>query len=234
MNGVFDWLAGLSFATVLAIAVALYALYAIADRARLSDSAHRLLRETLESLLFAWVVVFVILKPFFIQAFYIPSDSMVPTLQQRDRLMVVKTPYWFRGPARGEIVVFKAPPTADADGFQRDYIKRVIGLPGERLEVREGKVWINGQPLSEPYTQEPAASAYGPIIVPDHSYFMMGDNRNNSADSRYWGPLDQNRLLGLAWFRFWPLDKVGLLRVPVYEGIPEQRQTAIGLPALIQ
>lgn len=231
---VFDWLANLPFVSVLLIAVVLYALHAFVQRSpRISEDTRRWLGETVESLLFAWVVVFVILKPFFLQAFYIPSESMVPTLEVRDRLLVAKVPYWVRGPQRGEILVFKAPPNADQDGIARDYIKRTIGLPGERLEIREGRVWINGKPLDEPYIQEPADHAFGPIIVPDGHYFMMGDNRNASADSRYWGPLEGSRVVGKAWLRFWPLDKIGLLKQPTYDGIPETRQPAVGLPALI-
>jgi len=233
--GVFDWLANLPFVYVLLIAVVLYAVLAVIVRARgLSEGTRRWMAETVESLLFAWVVVFLILKPFFIQAFYIPSESMVPTLQVRDRLLVAKFPYWFRGPARGEIIVFKAPPNADMQGIERDYIKRVIGLPGERLEVREGKVWIGGKALNEPYIQEPPEDAFGPIIIPEAHYFLMGDNRNSSLDSRYWGPLARERIVGKAWLRFWPLDKLGFLGTPDYPGIPAERQPAVGLPALIQ
>ncbi len=231
---VFDWLANLPFVYVLLIAVVLYALQALILRSQgIPEGTRRWLGESVESLLFAWVVVFVILKPFFIQAFYIPSESMVPTLQVRDRLLVAKFPYWIRGPQRGEIMVFKAPPNADRDGVERDYIKRAIGLPGERLEVREGRVWINGEALTEPYIQEPADDPFGPIIVPDGHYFMMGDNRNSSADSRHWGPLARERIVGKAWIRFWPLDKLGFLGKPDYEAIPEQPQPAVGIPALM-
>jgi signal peptidase I len=231
---IFDWLANLPFVAILAIAVGLYALLAFIKRHRaIPVKTKRSAGEFVESLLFAWVVVFVILKPFFVQAFYIPSGSMIPSLQIGDRLLVAKLPYWFRGPERGEVVVFKAPPNAGKDGVEQDYIKRLIGLPGEKLAVIGGKVYINGHPLNEPYTEEPSARDYGPIIIPPEHYFMMGDNRNNSADSRYWGPLDKDRIVGTAWFRFWPLDKIGFLHRPPYPNLSEKPQPALGIWSLV-
>lgn len=232
-DSIFDWLANLPFVTVLAIAVVLYALDTFIKRSgALPPIVRRGFGELVESLLFAWVVVFLILKPFFMQAFFIPSESMVPTLQIHDRLLVAKIPFWWRGPARGEILVFKAPQNADRDGIQRDYIKRCIGLSGETLEVRAGKVYINGVKLEEPYTAEDSNADFGPIVIPAGHYFMMGDNRNRSADSRYWGPLDRNRIVGRAWIRFWPLDKIGLMPTPPYT-VPEKPQPALGLPVVM-
>lgn len=232
-DSIFDWLANLPFVTVLAIAVVLYALDTIIKRNRaLPPVIRKGFGELVESLLFAWVVVFLILKPFFMQAFFIPSESMVPTLQVHDRLLVAKVPFWWRGPARGEILVFKAPQNADRDGIQRDYIKRCIGLPGETLEVRAGKVFINGTKLYEPYTAEDSNLDFGPIRIPDAHYFMMGDNRNKSADSRFWGPLDRDRIVGRAWVRFWPLDKIGMMRTPPYT-VPEKPQPALGIPVVM-
>lgn len=234
---ILDWLANLPFVTVAAIAVALYAIDTIVKRVPGKKSgAYKVVNEVVESLLFAWVVVFLILKPFFMQAFFIPSESMVPTLQVHDRLLVSKIPFWWRGPERGEILVFKAPPTADKDGIQRDFIKRCIGLPGETLEVRNHQVFINGTRLEEQYTQETAIrdgdADFGPIVVPPSHYFMMGDNRNNSADCRFWGPLDRTRIVGKAWIRFWPLDKIGMMPTPHYS-VPEKPQPALGLPILV-
>jgi signal peptidase I len=155
---------------------------------------------------------------------------MVPTLQIHDHLIVGRVPFWYRGPRRGDILVFKVPPNANQEGQQQDYIKRCIGLPGERLEVRAGKVWINGKPLDEPYTAQPSNRDYGPIVVPAGHVFMMGDNRNNSADSRYWGPLDEDRIVGVAFLRFWPLNKIGLMQRPAYAGIADTRPPALGWP----
>ena len=233
MDPVFDWLANLPFVTVLAIAVGLYALDTFIKRSSaLPPVVRKGFGELVEGLLFAWVVVFLILKPFFMQAFFIPSESMVPTLQIHDRLLVAKVPFWWRGPARGEILVFKAPQSADKDGVQRDYIKRCIGLSGETLEVRAGKVFINGSKLDEPYTAEDSRNDFGPIVIPAGHYFMMGDNRNLSADSRFWGPLDRNRIVGRAWIRFWPLDKIGFMRTPPYT-VPEKPQPALGIPVVM-
>ncbi len=233
---VFDWLANLPYVWVLAIAVGLFALRAYFARTTvMSSGTARVLSETADSLLFAWVVVFVILKPLFLQAFYIPSESMEPTLMIRDRLLVAKLPYWWRGPERGEILVFKAAPNADPDGVQRDYIKRMIGLPGDKLYVSPtGDVYINDKRIEESYTNEMGlyASGFGPVVIPDGHYFMMGDNRNHSADSRFWGPLDRSRSVGKAWIRFWPLNKVGLIRKPDYPGITSKPQPALG-PVLL-
>ncbi|HEY3414291.1 MAG TPA: signal peptidase I [Armatimonadota bacterium] len=241
---IFDWLANLPFVTVLFIAVVLYALDTYIKR---SGSIPPVVRkgfgELVESLLFAWVVVFLILKPFFMQAFYIPSESMVPTLEKLDRLLVAKVPFWYRGPERGEILVFKAPQNADQDGIQRDFIKRCIGLPGETLQVRANNVFINGTKLDEPYVAQdsntdfgpparPNVDNFGPIVIPAGHYFMMGDNRRNSMDSRYWGPLDRNRIVGRAWVRFWPLGKIGMMRTPPYT-VPEKPQPALGIPVVM-
>lgn len=231
---IFDWLANLPYVVILAIAVALYAVLAFIRRSRaVPVKTKRSAGEFVESLLFAWVVVFVILKPFFLQAFYIPSGSMIPSLQIGDRLLVAKVPYWFHGPQRGDIVVFKAPPNAGKDGVEQDYIKRLIGLPGEKLAVIGGNVYINGHRLEEPYTAEVSARDFGPIIVPPNHYFMMGDNRNKSADSRYWGPLDKDRIVGRAWLRFWPLDQIGFLKRPAYKDVTAAPQPALGVWSLV-
>jgi signal peptidase I len=240
-ESILDWLANLPFVIVLAVAVVLYAMDTFVKRSPLLKGAfHRAADEVVESLLFAWVVVFLILKPFFLQAFFIPSESMVPTLLTHDRLLVSKVPFWWRGPQRGEILVFKAPQNADKDGIQRDFIKRCIGLPGETLEVRNHQIFINGTRLEEQYTQEVTSADgregdpdFGPIVVPPGHYFMMGDNRNNSADSRYWGPLDASRVVGKAWIRFWPLDTIGFLSPPRYN-VPQKPQPAIGLREIVR
>jgi signal peptidase I len=224
-----DKLASLPFITVLAIAVALCAAKVLMGRSRHIGRQPMLTAyQALDSILFAWVAVMVIVTPCFGQAFYIPSESMEPTLNIHDRLTVVRPPFWLRGPRRGEVLVFNAPPNADKHGGKFPYIKRVIGLPGEKLEVRAGRVFINDLPLVEPYTMAPSANDFGPIVVPEHHVFMMGDNRNNSADSRYWGPLDEDRIIGKAAFRFWPLEAIGPQFTPAYPGVPEKAQPALG------
>lgn len=140
-------------------------------------------------------------------AFEIPSGSMLPTLQIGDRLLVDKLTYRFREPERFEIIVFEDPARPD-----RDLIKRIIALPGETLEIRNRAVYINGKPLADEgyaHHTEPASDRiplrddYGPITVPSGSYFMMGDNRENSADSRVWGFLGRDRIIGHAFVLYW-------------------------------
>jgi len=142
---------------------------------------------------------------------YIPSDSMVPTLLVGDRLVVEKVSYRLDPPQRGDIVVFDPPPQLQARGYARDqaFIKRIIGTPGETVEIRGGKVLINNQPLVESYIAEPPDYEMLPVKVPDASYFVMGDNRNNSNDSHIWGFLPQSNVIGRAIFRFFPFNRIG-------------------------
>ncbi|MBW4661524.1 MAG: signal peptidase I [Drouetiella hepatica Uher 2000/2452] len=159
------------------------------------------------------------IRQFVAEARYIPSESMVPTLVINDRLMVEKITYLFHSPERGDIVVFWPPDNVSEvcqgqpnPNRQKDaFIKRVIGLPGEKVEVRDGKVLINDQELPENYTEEPSRDPWGPQIVPPNSYLMMGDNRNNSCDSRRWGFIPRSEIIGRAAFRFWPIDRIGTL-----------------------
>lgn len=140
-------------------------------------------------------------------SYEIPSESMVPALQVGDRLLVDKLAYRFRNPARGDIIVFKYPKDPS-----RDFIKRIIALPGETLEIRNRVVYIGGVPLadsmfvyhSDPAWQRvPVRDDYGPVIVPPDAYFMMGDNRENSADSRVWGFLNRDMVVGRAFVIYW-------------------------------
>lgn len=152
------------------------------------------------------------IRQFIAEPRYIPSESMVPTLAVNDRLMVEKLSYLFHLPNRGDVVVFWPPdrlkqqnPELKKDAF----IKRVIGLPGDRVEVKEGKVFINNQPLIEDYIAAKPNYQWGPEIVPDDSYLVLGDNRNNSYDSHFWGYVPRQNLIGRAVFRFWPLPRIG-------------------------
>ena len=151
------------------------------------------------------------IRTFVAEARWIPSESMVPTLQVHDKLIVDKLSYHFTNPQRGEIVVFS--PT---DGIKRNnpelhdaFIKRVIGLPGDKVEVTGGSVYINGQPLRENYIEALPQYKYGPVTVPPNSYLVLGDNRNNSYDSHFWGFVPQDKIIGRAIVRFWPLHRLG-------------------------
>jgi len=165
-----------------------------------------------------WVVIVaaallaaLLIKTFLLQAFYIPSDSMNPTLVRRDRVLVNKLRYHFHDVHRGDIVVFKRPP-GENDPQIKDLIKRVIGLPGDTIEGRDGQILVNGRVLHEPYTAKnsPMSDFSARKIGPGH-YFVMGDNRGNSKDSRVFGPIAKSLIVGRAFIRVWPISKISLL-----------------------
>jgi signal peptidase I len=131
---------------------------------------------------------------------YIPSDSMVPTLETGDRILVEKVSYRLHPPQRGDIVVFY-PPFATV---KQAFIKRVVGLPGEEIAVRDGLLWINGTAYREPYIAAAMNYELPPLRIPPESYWVMGDNRNNSNDSHVWGFLPAENIIGHAAFRFFP------------------------------
>jgi signal peptidase I len=158
------------------------------------------------------LAVAMLVRTFVVQAFWIPSASMVPTLKIGDRLLVEKITPSVRDIHRREIIVFERPEGVDPD--LKDLIKRVIGLPGELIEGKDGKVLINGQPLAEPYLPKgviPTELDFGPTRIPIDSYFVMGDNRSQSFDSRYWGTVARHQVVGRAVIRIWPITKVGSL-----------------------
>lgn len=246
--------------------------------------------EICESLAVAMGLVFLLIRPFVVQAFFIPSASMHPTLLERDHILVNKFLYRFREPRLGDVVVFKAPPAATPDGLEKDFIKRVIAVPGDtvritpgyvmvgntqyshenlremlgqtgeenrvklvgkavfvngrpmsdteiaaafnqpnaKVKVMPGIVYLNGKPLTESYTAEDPDLPY-PLGTTDPSWIItkkvgkdeeqlvkipkgkllvMGDNRNDSNDARFWGLLDRDRILGKAMFIFWPLNRI--------------------------
>jgi signal peptidase I len=167
-------------------------------------------RDTFEIVFLALVLYFVI--QYAVQTVHVLGSSMVPTLQNNDLLVASKISYKLHQPQRGDIIIFK-PPNDDV----RDFIKRVIAVPGDRLRIDHGVVYINGEVLHEPYLPEPwtVNNTWPPdgrdvIIPPDH-YFVMGDNRNHSSDSRSFGYIDASSILGKAEVRIWPLQEVGLL-----------------------
>ena len=167
-----------------------------------------------------WVAVIVVallaaflVKTFVLQTFYIPSASMEPTLAIGDRVFVNKLSYDFHSIRRGDIVVFTLPPGESAGPDINDLIKRVIGLPGETIQSVGNQIWINGKPLAEPWL--PAGTVLGPPVprqvIPPGRYFLMGDNRSNSRDSRYFQPIPGNLIVGRAFVRIWPLSRLGFL-----------------------
>lgn len=151
------------------------------------------------------------------EARYIPSSSMEPTLEINDRLIIEKISYRFRTPQRGDVVVFSPTDKLREQNFKDAFIKRVIGLPGETVEVKGGTVYVNGEALREKYIEESPDYRYGPVEVPQNQYLVLGDNRNNSYDSHYWGFVPRDNLIGRAVVRFWPLNRLGSLdEAPIY------------------
>src|SRR6266542_3634607 len=191
------------------------------------STATSLLREVAEVVVLAIILYFGI--SFVIQAVHVEGLSMFATLDNDDDLIANKIDYRLQAPQRGDIVILR-PPTNNST----DFIKRIIALPGERLLIRDGVVYINGHRLEEPYlpdawTQQTNAgkwSAGNGAVIPPNQYFVMGDNRNRSQDSRFFGPIDRDRIDGKAWFRIWPLSSFG----SIYKQMPtlEDGSVAVG------
>ena len=171
-------------------------------------------REWAHSIIVALVLTLII-RTYVIQAFKIPSGSMLPTLQIGDKLFVNKYLYRFKSPKRGDIVVFKYPVDP-----KKDFIKRLVGLAGDEVEIREGKIYVNGKALEDSrtfgkfyyYNHDPYGGPREIIKVPAESYFVLGDNSANSQDSRFWGFVPKKNMLGKAVFRWWPLDRFGKIK----------------------
>jgi signal peptidase I len=158
----------------------------------------------------AALVIALLIKTFLVQAFYIPSESMVPTLKVHDRVLVNKLSYKMHPIHRGDIVVFTKPPAETSD--IKDLIKRVIGLPGDTVSGQNGHVYIDGRQLNEPYL--PAGTVtdnFAPVKIPTGDVWVMGDNRPDSKDSRAFGPIRESSVVGRAFLRIWPLSRLGFL-----------------------
>ncbi|MBQ6910112.1 MAG: signal peptidase I [Synergistaceae bacterium] len=169
-------------------------------------------RDTIETIIWAFVLAMII-RAFIVQAFWIPSGSMIPTLEIGDRVLVAKFWNWFAAPSRGSIYVFRYPVDKE-----RDFVKRVIALPGDTVNISNGIVYINGDPLDEPYVKNHDTFTFRrshvfpeiPFTIPEGKYLMLGDNRPNSQDGRFWGFVSDEDLRGPVFFRYWPLNRVGI------------------------
>ena len=169
-------------------------------------------RETVETIVWAFVLAMII-RTFIVQAFWIPSGSMIPTLEIKDRVLVAKFWNLFFAPKRGSIYVFKYPVDPD-----RDFVKRIIAIPGDVVDIKNGVVYINDEPTEEPYVvyhdhynlRPSNIFPQVPFTVPENKYFMLGDNRSNSQDSRYWGFASIDDMRGPVFFRYWPLNRIGI------------------------
>ncbi|MGA9383160.1 MAG: signal peptidase I [Phormidium sp.] len=186
--------------------------------------------EVLKTILLSGVLALGI-RTFVAEARYIPSGSMLETLQINDRLIVDKLSYKFTSPKRGDIIVFNPTKALEKQNFHDAFIKRVVGLPGEKVELKNGKVYINGKALQEKYingqqtgidvcpSAQEGETPYlsKPVVVPPNSYLVLGDNRKNSYDGRCWGLVPSDRIIGKASVRFWPINSMGSIdREPIY------------------
>lgn len=159
------------------------------------------IKEWIMTILLA-VVLVLIIRTFVMDSRIVPTTSMVPTIMPRDRLFVEKITYRFWGLKRGEVIVFKPPAQS---GLKDDLIKRLIGLPGDTIEVKNGKLYVNDIPQNEPYLAEPIQYSLKKVTVPEGKLFVLGDNRNRSYDSHEWGFVDITNVKGKAFITYWPL-----------------------------
>lgn len=180
-------------------------------------SLGQIVREYGQAIILA-VALALFVRSFIVQAFQIPSGSMIPTFLEGDRVLVSKFAYgirnpltnkvWFETgqPERWDVAIFIYPNDPD-----KDYVKRVVGLPGETISMMRGELFINGEKVADPHARYDQSLIHGdrsfpPITLKDDEYFMMGDNRDHSSDSRYWGPVDKELLRGKAWRLYWSWD----------------------------
>lgn len=177
------------------------------------ESVGGAVRELVETLLLT-LVIFLLIR-FAMQNFRVEGFSMEPNFHDGQFLLVSKVEYMLHQPERGDVIVFRFP-----NQPSRDFIKRIIGLPGDRIDIRSGQVVINNEPLPETYPLNPGSYNFGPVTVGAEEYFVLGDNRNNSSDSHSWGMMPTKNIIGKAWFSYWPPQWVGL--VPHFTYAAEQ------------
>jgi signal peptidase I len=184
-----------------------------------------IVREVLITLGLA-LAIFIIMQTT-IQSSIVDGSSMQPGLEDGQRLIVFKAAYTFGDPQRGDIIIIH-PPVAP----QKQWVKRLIGMPGDTIEVRNGTVYVNGVPLEEPYIKDEPEYRFGPFTVPEENYFVMGDNRNNSTDSHYGWTVTRDDIVGEVWLRIWPLSKWGVVHGYPLENVLQNagRQPAETLP----
>jgi len=162
------------------------------------------LKEWMQAIIAA-VVLALLIRTFLFEIITVDGSSMLPTLHDRERVFVSKIGYIIGQPEHGDIVIFKTP-----EDNHTKYVKRIIGLPGDRVRVENGVVYVNDEALVEPYIQEPPVNDYTEVTVPEGSFFVLGDNRNDSKDSRDFrvGFVPKENLIGRAILRIWPLDSI--------------------------
>lgn len=176
--------------------------------------------ETIQAIVMA-LSIFIVVYLFLFQPHQVKGSSMYPTFEDGEFLLTDKISYRFNQPQRGDIIVFKAPKTEPCAEIECEYIKRIIGLPGERIMVSQGHIFINNQPLNETYLPADLLTNSGSIlqegtevVVPEDYYLPMGDNRRHSRDGREFGPIPVDSIIGKAWLRYWPVNKAGVVKHP--------------------
>jgi signal peptidase I len=172
------------------------------------------LREFAETIIFT-LLIYVLVRHFLFENYRVVGFSMTPTLENDQFLVVNKLDYRLHDPQRGDIIVLRDPRDGD-----RKLIKRLIGLPGETVEIRRGQVYIEGQELDEPYITTPSQYSLAPTLIPTKQYFVLGDNRNNSSDSHNWGTLSGDKIVGKAWLSYWPPHLWGVVPHETYANMP--------------
>jgi signal peptidase I len=181
----------------------------------MKTSSKKWIREVVETVVIALVLAFLI-RTFIIGTFWVPSGSMEQTLQVNDRIIAYKLFYDIDDVERGDIVIFKFPLDP-----RKDFVKRVIGLPGDTIRIEDKVLYLNGSRLDEPYVVHEDSREvgfprddYGPIVVPDEAVFVLGDNRDKSEDSRYWGFVPAGNIVGDVFFRYWPPWRISIIDSP--------------------
>ncbi len=177
----------------------------------------KFLLEFIQSIVLA-LAVFVLFYLFVAQPNEVKGSSMFPNFKDKQYLLTEKISYQFNEPQRGDVVIFKAPTSEPCAADECEYIKRVIGLPGDKVMIKEGDVYLNSEKLDQSFLPEMVYSSPGEYMeegvekeVPEGQYLCFGDNRPNSRDGREFGPIDRDLIIGKAFFRYWPLDSVGLI-----------------------
>jgi signal peptidase I len=175
------------------------------------------LLEFIQSIVLA-LSVFVLLYLFIAQPNEVKGSSMFPNFKDKEYLLTEKLSYQFGNPKRGDVVIFKAPASEPCAADECEYIKRVIGLPGDTVMVKEGDIYLNGEKLDQSFLPEMVYSSEGEyakegveVIVPDGQYLCFGDNRPNSRDGREFGPIERKLIIGKAFLKYWPLNSIGLI-----------------------
>ena len=176
--------------------------------------------------LLIWIAIALIIRWQVLEPRWIPSGSMLPTLQIQDKILVEKITPKITSKSnlskfRNKIIVFNVPEQLIKAGYETDtaLIKRVIGVPGDKVEVKEGKLYLNDIAQDNYISDKNINYSIGPLIVPEQSFWVMGDNRNNSMDSHIWGFLPYEKIIGRAILRYWPLNKIGPIRLPILNNL---------------